>query len=69
MLLFKGNGFSRAVVRTITGGNFDHCAVVFKNKGEDRKHVTFIESVQDKGVTSNSWEGIRSKIGPNEFFN
>ena len=56
LLLFKGNGIGRALVRTVTGGNSDHAAMVFKNAGEPRNKVTFVEACSGKGVGSNSWE-------------
>ena len=45
LLLFRGNKTNHKLIRAVGGGEFDHVGMVFKQSGDPRHQVTFVEAV------------------------
>jgi len=68
VILFRGNKSNHSLIRGITGGHFDHAAIIIKDSNDPHDDVTFLEACSDTGVASSSWQRIRGSIGPGKFF-
>jgi hypothetical protein len=67
ILLFKGKSLSSSFIRTVTGGQFDHIAMVLKFDS-DPNEVFLIDATGNNGVSLNRWNFIRDFVGPDECF-
>lgn len=67
ILLFKSKGMNSRFIRTVTGGQFDHVAMVLKFES-DPNEVYLIDATGNRGVCLNKWSFIRNFIGPNQFY-
>ena len=54
-------------VRAVTGGNFDHVAMILRFQTNDDE-VYFVEACGNKGVAINKWSVIRKHIGQSKFY-
>ena len=52
ILLFRGNGVGCRIQRLLTGGSYDHVALLFRDR--ERK-LMIMEAVQSVGVTCSYW--------------
>jgi hypothetical protein len=55
VILFRGNKANHGLIRGITGGHFDHAAIIIKDSSDPDDDVTFLEACSDTGVASSSW--------------
>eukprot|EP00351_Strombidinopsis_sp_SopsisLIS2011_P000352 CAMPEP_0116885804 /NCGR_PEP_ID=MMETSP0463-20121206/19397_1 /TAXON_ID=181622 /ORGANISM="Strombidinopsis sp, Strain SopsisLIS2011" /LENGTH=110 /DNA_ID=CAMNT_0004545077 /DNA_START=616 /DNA_END=948 /DNA_ORIENTATION=- len=68
MLFFRGNKGASGLIRNLTGGYFDHVALVVRTPEEGTHDLTFLESVGGHGVSANTWSNIKYDIGPGKFY-
>ena len=54
-------------VRAVTGGNFDHVAMILRFESDD-DDVFFVEASGNYGVAINKWSVIRQHIGQSKFY-
>ena len=53
------------LIRKITGGHFDHVAMILKFEipGGDENEIYMFDATSDEGVSMNKWSTIRDFIG------
>lgn len=62
ILLFKCNTPGGRIIRTYTGSEFDHAALVLKF-GSEPEDVFFLEATSNQGVTLKRFSGMKFTIG------
>lgn len=67
ILIFIGNSGNAKLIRTLTGGNFDHVAMILKFEA-DQDDLYLVEATGNKGVALNKWEYLRPHIGESKFY-
>lgn len=66
LLLFQGSMSGPMLIRTVTGSQFDHVAIILRFEGV--KEVYLVEATGNRGVSYNRWEFLRDHIGPGKFY-
>jgi hypothetical protein len=66
LLLFQGSMSGPMLIRTVTGSQFDHVALLLKFDHID--DVYLVEAVGNRGVSYNKWEYLREHIGKGKFY-
>jgi hypothetical protein len=66
LLLFQGNMSGPMLIRTLTGSEFDHVAMILRFDSQDDVYI--VEATGNNGVTYNKWSNIRDHIGPGKFY-
>ena len=67
ILLFRGTAAGAKVTRTLTGGYFDHVAMVLKFE-TDPGEVYLVEATGNNGVALNRWGLLKDHVGPGKFY-
>lgn len=67
ILLFRGTATGAKITRTVTGGYFDHVAMVLKFE-TDPGEVYLVEATGNNGVALNRWGLIKDHVGPGKFY-
>ena len=67
ILLFRGTAAGAKVTRTLTGGYFDHVAMVLKFE-QDPNEVYLVEATGGNGVALNRWDLLKDHVGPGKFY-
>lgn len=67
ILLFCATSGSAGMIRTFTGSQFDHVAMILKFESEEDE-VFFVEASGNHGVALNKWSCIRNQIGHKKFY-
>lgn len=62
ILLFKCNTSGGKIIRTYTGSEFDHAAMVLKF-GSEPEDVFFMEATSNQGVSLKRFSGMKFTIG------
>ena len=62
ILLFKCNTSGGKIIRTYTGSEFDHAAMVLKF-GSEPDDVFFMEATSNQGVSLKRYSGMKFTIG------
>ena len=62
ILLFKCNTAGGKIIRTYTGSEFDHAALVLKF-GSEPDDIFFMEATQNSGITLKKFSAMKSNIG------
>ena len=62
ILLFKCNTSGGKIIRTYTGNEFDHAAMVLKF-GSEPDEVFFVEATSNHGVALKRFSGMKQTIG------
>ena len=62
ILLFKCNTTGGRIIRTYTGSEFDHAAMILKF-GSEPNDVFFIEATSNQGVAIKRYSGMKHVIG------
>lgn len=56
------------MIRGVTGGHFDHVALIVRTDQEGPNDFCIIEAVGKLGVTSTTWSNVREEIGVGKFY-
>lgn len=67
ILLFKATSGAAGLIRTFTGGHFDHVAMILKFES-DENEVYFVEAAGNCGVALNRWQNLRKHVGAGKFY-
>ena len=67
ILLFRGSQAGSKITRTITGGYFDHVAMVLKFES-DPTEIYLVEATGNMGVSLNKWSLLKEHVGPGKFY-
>ena len=67
ILLFKNSKFAGSVIRTFTGGNFDHIAILIRSQGENNE-MYYFDATGNNNVCYGKWSSIRNHIGKDKFY-
>jgi hypothetical protein len=67
LLLFRGTVAGALITRTVTGGYFDHVAMVLKFE-TDPSEVYLVEATGSQGVSLNKWSILRHHVGPGKHY-
>ena len=67
ILLFRGTATGAKITRTVTGGYFDHVAMVLKFE-TDPGEVYLVEATGNNGVALNRWGLLKDHVGPGKFY-
>lgn len=67
LLLFKASNSSAGVIRTFTGSQFDHVAMILKFE-TDEDEIYYVEASGNMGVALNKWSSIRKHVGHKKFY-
>lgn len=68
MLLFRGSEGGSSWIRTVTGGHFDHVALIVRTAEEGVNNFSIVEAVGKIGVSATTWNEIREEIGVGKFY-
>lgn len=67
ILLFQTGTKTGNFIRKITGGSFDHVAMILRFESEDDE-VFFVEASGNYGVALNKWSSVRKHVGKDKFY-
>ena len=67
ILLFQTGTKTGTFIRKITGGSFDHVAMILRFESEENE-VFFVEASGNYGVALNKWSSVRKHVGKNKFY-
>lgn len=55
LLLFRGSRGGSSLIRSYTGGHFDHVALIVRTDDDGQNDFSIIEAVGKLGVTATTW--------------
>lgn len=64
----RGSQGASGLIRSATGGHFDHVAIIVRTLEEGNSNFSIVEAVGNYGVSSNTWQKIRTEIGADKFY-